>query len=147
MKKSNSKKFPIKRYNNFKSYYNLESREVHSFHHNLAADRTVHILGTGTVGYHTSAITVNFYELWHKRMVDILFSIQTLRLKIPMICVQREKDWLSKYEVENETEIYSQEKNNDALQTTLCKENIFVKHYPKVRPTITEEPDTTVILK
>ena len=114
-------------YDTFEHYYERNSREVFSYPHKLAEDRQVHILGTGTVAYHTNLLKIDYSEINLKFMVDIFFAIQVNRQLIPMICVDREKGWMSDYETDEETKIYTTFKRNDDSQTKLVLDHEFTK--------------------
>src|SRR5262249_36817265 len=56
----------------FKNYY--ASRAVCHFEAFLPEDRLVHILGTGTLAFHNSAINVDVAEFRMRNMADIFFG-------------------------------------------------------------------------
>lgn len=113
------------KYETFKHYYDRDSREVKVFWRKNAEDSVVHILGTGTVAYHTSILRINFYEINYPFMVDVFFAIQANRNNVPLVCIERENEWMKEYEVQEDTKIYSNFRNDDAIQTKLVLENIF----------------------
>ncbi len=70
------------------------SRLVHSFDKALAHDSLVNQLGTGTMmlkGWQMPSF--EFMET-SQRFVDLRIAIHAFRHKFPMICMEREKDWM-----------------------------------------------------
>jgi hypothetical protein len=59
---------------NFKDYYSNDSRRVLSFNYDRAKDEYVHIVGTGTIGFHTSTINVKFEDFKTPNMADVYFA-------------------------------------------------------------------------
>lgn len=68
--------------------------ERFAFHAALKEDSLVHILGTGTLAYHSDTINVSVSAFERKNMADIFFALSGQKNKIPFICIAREKRWL-----------------------------------------------------
>ncbi len=105
----------------FKRYYDEVSREILSFTSKLEEDRYVHILGTGTVAYHTSSVHFNLDNIENTHMIDIYFGKYCQFNSIPMICIAREENWLLEIETPEETRIYDTFISKDEIQTEIVK--------------------------
>ena len=73
----------------------LEGREVSHFPRALADDVVVHLLGTGTLAYHTSTLDVALGDFETSGVADLWFAISAKRQDIPMICLNRSSRWLT----------------------------------------------------
>ena len=70
---------------NFTHYYDVKSRRVISFNFDRKNDEHVHILGTGTIGFHTSTIHVRLSDFKKPNMADIFFGRLGQKQKVPFI--------------------------------------------------------------
>ena len=70
------------------------STERFSFHIALEKDALVHILGTGTIAYHSDTIKVSPFDFKEKNMADIFFGVLGQQQKVAFIAIEREKSWL-----------------------------------------------------
>ena len=59
----------------------LHQRSVYWFRDELAKDQPVHILGTGTMAYHTNLITFDWESFDYERMADLHTAVETQRKK------------------------------------------------------------------
>ncbi len=82
----------VKLSGNLDAYFN--SRKVVHFAHKLAADRPVHLLGTGTVGYHRSTLKVRRDDFERPNMADIWFGLLCQRQQVPCVALSRDAQWL-----------------------------------------------------
>jgi hypothetical protein len=101
-----------------KDYY--RDRKVMACLNTNPTNRFVHILGTGAMAFHTSAIKLSFDPDWlidYKNMGDIHFALRCQQLSIPMLCVKHDGDWLH-YQDPKET-IFDTHKNDCSKQTEL----------------------------
>lgn len=99
------------------TYYN--SRKVLHFKKWLEYDTKVHILWTGTTGFHTDTIEFNYTDCRIKNMADIRLWKKCQELWIPMICLARPNWYL--IELPADDTIYNDWKNKDAVQTWIVK--------------------------
>lgn len=74
------------------NYY--RDRKIFYFAHALAQNVGVHILGTGTVAYHTDTIKVTLDDFPRKNMTDIWFALLGQVQKVPFICLKHPKRFL-----------------------------------------------------
>ena len=100
------------------SFYN--SRIVFGFWEELEKDRKVDMIGTGTMGYHTSTIIFPLDAFKTTRMADIWSSVLCLTKGVDIYCIKRERDWLSI--LPTVQGIYETFSKNDAIQTKLVRE-------------------------
>lgn len=76
-----------------KSYY--EDRYVFPFWNKIPTDISVQIIGTGTIAFHTSTIKFSYKDLDIPNMADVFIWRFAQLLWIPMVCVGRDKHYLS----------------------------------------------------
>jgi hypothetical protein len=76
----------------FQSY--LRDRLVLSCDHGLVDDAPVHIVGTGTMAYHSSTIRVSMADLPYPNMTDIWFGMRCQKHRVPIVCLARPHQWL-----------------------------------------------------
>jgi len=69
----------------FRDYYDRSSRKVHMFSKELQEDTQVHILGTGTVGFHTSTIRVRFSDFEFPNMADSFLARLGQEQQVPFV--------------------------------------------------------------
>ena len=111
---------------NFKNYYSSHSRNVLSFNKKIEKDMNVHILGTGTIGFHTSTIKVKFEYFKTPNMADIYFGIKGQEQKIPFIV--QEHFYNEMYSIEDEKSISkSGIKKDDTKFNTSSLQNKLIK--------------------
>ncbi len=107
-----------------KGYFS-ERRIVYSFTKALEKDKIVNILGTGTIAFHTSAVSkfnINNYQ--HTGMVDILFGLYCKQENIIQIAVARPEQWLTDLNPTPEQTLYHEFKDNDSKQARYIQENL-----------------------
>jgi hypothetical protein len=97
------------------NYY--KNRKVFYFGSALQKDRYVHILGTGTVAYHTDTIRVQHKDFKIKNMADIWFGVIAQQQKVPMICIARPHHYLREEGGREQHSIYSSSQNSAEYQT------------------------------
>ena len=76
-----------------KSYFS--SRKVKHFANPLAEDCPVHLLGTGTVGYHHSTLRVRPDDFEKPNMADVWFALLCQQQGVPRVAVARKGRWLA----------------------------------------------------
>lgn len=75
------------------SYFS--SRRVKHFARKLDADCPVHLLGTGTVGYHPSTVRVRCDDFERPNMADVWFGLLCQQQRVPRVAIARRERWLS----------------------------------------------------
>lgn len=96
----------------FKDYYSIHSRKVCHFNEYIEKDTTVHIIGTGTLGFHTSTIEVKFKDFITPNMADIYFARLGQNQKVKFI-IQKH----------NSNVMYSLEDNSSISKSGINKDN------------------------
>jgi glycosyltransferase involved in cell wall biosynthesis len=101
----------------FASYYDLESREVHSYRLDLLEDRPVHILGTGTVTYDRSVLGPGFRDFGAPRMADIWLALYAKKRDVPLVCAAHDRGLLRDLDAASLDSLYESGVRDDTLQT------------------------------
>jgi len=81
--------------------------------------RSVHLLGTGCVAYHSSTIRVRFEDFEVSNMADIWLALLCQQQKIPMVCIARPSNWLD--HLESPWTIYEKFRNQEQVQVEALK--------------------------
>lgn len=108
------------------SYYG--SRKVYHFCHALGRNKAMHVLGTGTVGYHADTINVSSKDFKHPNMADIWFAKLGQEQEIPFIAIKRSAGWLRSISPKGQSiHAHSRKKqhsgrNTGEMQTKIVKE-------------------------
>ncbi|MFH1728363.1 MAG: hypothetical protein ABIA04_08095 [Pseudomonadota bacterium] len=110
----------------FDGYYS-EKRQVRHFTQSYKKDRSVHILGTGTLAYYADTFKSIDFACFNKKqaMSDIWLSIYAKRNNIKLISIKRKKDnWLKPLNHKDEALFDLNKKIEDYIN------NVFSKHFP-----------------
>lgn len=91
--------------------YHRDRDTIH-YREQLNTDRPVHLLGTGTLAYHTDTIRFTSRDCEVPNMADIWTAVKAQRSQVGMICVARNGNWL---------------RSNPAVNH---RESIFERHHP-----------------
>jgi hypothetical protein len=83
-----------------RGYYVPEDRGVLRFPVEQAADRCVHVLGTGTVAYHTSGIRLRRRDFQARNMADVWLAAQAQVQRVPLVAIARPRGWVRQSEHE-----------------------------------------------
>jgi hypothetical protein len=111
---------------NFKDYYNNQSRRVLSFNYERPNDEYVHIVGTGTIGFHTSTINVKLEDFKTPNMADVYFAKLGQEQKIPFIVQKHNKGEM--HNIKNSISISGSGMNKDKTKfDTSSIQNEIVK--------------------
>lgn len=73
-------------------YY--QNRKICHFCKAMKADRPVHLLGTGTLAYHTDTMQMCIEEFKKPNMADIWFALKAQQEEVGLMCVARPGGWL-----------------------------------------------------
>ncbi len=99
----------------FENYF--KNRTVYHFKNKLERDVVVNQLGTGTVGFHTSLIRPNLEEFYDVGMADVFMAVIAKKNNIPLICIDRDENWMSAMEEDEGGNLYHEFRKNDSKQT------------------------------
>lgn len=95
-----------------------QDRDVHLFWEGLAQDKTVHILGSGTLAYHRDALRLAREDFRSTGMADIWLAITAKQQHVPLIAMQREPGWLRQIpQADEQLSLYARFRDDDTRQT------------------------------
>ncbi len=101
--------------------YFSKNRTVYSFKHALSDPKQVNALGTGTVAFHTSTITLPNNIEDAQGMVDIWLAIAAKKQDIAMYAIPREAGWMKAIAQENNVNLYDEFVEDDTRQTEMLR--------------------------
>lgn len=103
--------------------YFSPNRKVFSFKHALAADEPVHLLGTGTVAFHSSSLRPTLDMFPSTGMADVWMAIAAKRMGVRMVAVRRPAGWLRPitFAGESDPTLFDEFRENDDAQTVALK--------------------------
>jgi hypothetical protein len=100
------------------NYY--RDRATLHFRKRLRVDTPVHILGTGTLCFHTAMTKFSLNWLEHNGSSDITVSLELEQQGVPRICVARKAKWLTPFEeTQPQLTLYGQGIKNPVIATEL----------------------------
>lgn len=97
-----------------------KGRSVFHFKDELEGDRFVALLGTGTVAYHTSTLTVDHTKYESLGVADLWFAAQAKDKQVPLVSVARPQNWLRPLEHQGPT-IFAATSRDDSAETVLAR--------------------------
>lgn len=100
--------------------------ETWHFAAKLHAPQTVHLLGTGTLAYHTDLIRFDSDDFEYANVADLIVATSLERRGIPRIAIARQANWLRQLPVKES--IYGKRGRYAALQNQLS--NSIVWSFP-----------------
>lgn len=115
----------------------FKNRKVMPFCMKLAADTPCHILGTGTLFYHSSAVSISVEDFKSANNADLWFAIKAQEQRIPMICIARKPAWLienQELKLKKLPSIYLSNVNDGSLQTEIVNQISWTCHQPPPLP-------------
>lgn len=71
-----------------------KSRRLWHYQKRVRIDKHVHLLGTGTVAYHTSTAKLCVADFPLPNMADAWLALEMQRQNVPMVCVAHPENWL-----------------------------------------------------
>lgn len=102
--------------------YFSDRRVVYNFTKKLECNKTVNILGTGTLGFHTDAFKhFRLSDFSKSGMADLFFAILCKNNHIPLIAIARHEGWLIDMNPSPEDTLYHEFKNDDSEQSKIIK--------------------------
>lgn len=116
------------------SYYH--SRRVFHFSRALAQAIQVHVLGTGTVAFHTSAIRVTPADFPYPNMADVWLAIQGQKQGVPFLCVPRKNAWLKDSNAPESIFNNSMKKSGTRLDTATKQTQVVLENGPWRMPSL-----------
>lgn len=99
--------------------YFSAGRTVFSFKHARASFDQVHLLGTGTTGFHSSCIRPNLSMFPSTGMADVWMAIQANMRDVKMFSIPRGPGWLTPitFHGHKEETLFDEFRSNDTMQT------------------------------
>ena len=76
------------------NYYDPSSRSALHFQSAMKTDKTVHVLGTNAVVYHSSCVTLRWDDFMFRNMADIFLARYSQEHRVPMIAINRPWRWV-----------------------------------------------------
>lgn len=108
-------RFPIQ------NYYRAAIRRYYCLRR-LAHDVPVHVLGTGCMGFHTSALKLSMEDFPSKNMADVHMAVALRRQGTGAICLKHAANWIQHLPIEHVSSIYNLHKDDCAEQTRRINE-------------------------
>lgn len=105
----------------FVRFHDGSSRRTMVFWHELAADRLVHALGTGTVAYHTGTLRFGLDGVDSTGMIDLWLARAAQAQGVPMIALGRGRRWLRPMEEFRAGSIYEEGRQDDRRETEFVR--------------------------
>jgi hypothetical protein len=96
-----------------KDYF--ECRSVYGFSDRLERDIFVDMVGVGVCGFHSSTLKPNPQDFPIPYCRDLQFSILAKKNSVPIVCLQRPKEWIRPLQTEGDT-VYELTKTHEALK-------------------------------
>lgn len=124
-------------------YYCSRVAHVHVLSAN-PRDQLVHVLGTGTVAYHTDTLELSPAHFPRPNMADPQLAVLAKRCGVSMVAVERPENWLRALVVDGPT-IFGEFKKsrNDDLQTALIQAEAPWPTLPPIDGASSEQPRIT----
>lgn len=99
------------------------NRTVLGFRHGLVADRSVHLLGTGTVAFHRDTLALTYSDFGEPGMADLWLAIAAKRQGVPLRCIARGPGWLRPLGEAGQPSLYGEYARaaGDEVQTGLAR--------------------------
>ncbi|WP_376695207.1 glycosyltransferase [Wenzhouxiangella sp. EGI_FJ10305] len=108
-------------------YYHQNQRRVWHFRNGLSADRFCHVLGTGTVAYHSEHVRISRHDFAYRNMADIWLARIAANRDIGLVGCARPHNWLRQLDTDGHS-IYEHSTgaieactNTGEIQTAILK--------------------------
>lgn len=115
----------------FEPYHDGRSRITNTFYLALKEDELVHVLGTGTTGYHVSTLDFTLDDIGSTGMVDLWLAAAAKDQSVPMVSIARGRGWLVENKALPSGSLYEEYRSNDEPQTKFVLENQLNQAIPK----------------
>jgi len=103
------------------NFYNSAQKKKYALNAALEKDAPVHIIGTGTLAYHTDAIRLKLSVFKTIGGVDAWLAIAAQQMKVPMITIARPINWLTTPKRNISDSIFAQRRRFDEAITPEIK--------------------------
>lgn len=103
------------------SYLDRSTRRVDGFAQALSEDKHCHVLGTGTLAYHTQTMRVCDEDFETTGMADIWFAIHAKGAGVPLVSVARSAKFLRPIGGQTTNTLYDEFLGRDRTQTQLVR--------------------------
>lgn len=115
----------------FDRYHADGARSVLHFTHRLMRNRRVHVLGTGTLAFHTATVSVALDDFKSPNMADLWLAQWLHARAIPAVAIARPEQWLQALPVRRRT-IYDASSSADgsAFDTALAQDAVAAAMAP-----------------
>lgn len=107
------------------------SRRLTHFSRGLDTDEVVHVLSTGSLGFHTSALALERADFRQPNMADLWLALVAQRQRVPLVCLRRPARWLVEIPALPGDSIYAEARRRAARGTTVETE-LVCSHTPWV---------------
>lgn len=100
----------------------FHGRDVRVFWEGYDTDKTVNVLGTGTLAWHSDTLKLSLEDFPSQGMADVWFAITAKAQGVPLVCLARPKDWLHQIPLAQPEEcLYERYKDSDQRQTDAAR--------------------------
>tara|TARA_B100000767_G_C19777937_1_gene543820 strand:+ start:3377 stop:7633 length:4257 start_codon:yes stop_codon:yes gene_type:complete len=96
-----------------------EVRRSHVFSHQHSSFNFVNVIGTGTMGFHSSVGRPDIDSMNSLRMVDLHVAVWAQKNNVPMYTMPREKNWMKEFEDLGNERIWQQANSDLELQNEM----------------------------
>jgi len=107
--------------------YLLDKKTFHFIRH-CPFDAVVDELGTGTIGFHSSAIRLDPRRWQHMNMVDLMVCLEAVAQGVPRIVVRHPPEFLLPIAEAQQDSVFERTRKDDSIQTRLVQ--AAMAHYP-----------------
>ena len=110
-----------------RDYYKKAQRHVWHFRNGLPSDRFCHVLGTGTIAYHSEYLDISRYDFPYRNMADAWLAKLAVDRGVGLVGCSRPHNWIRQLDTSGES-IYLHSagnrdgcKNTGKIQTTILR--------------------------
>jgi FkbM family methyltransferase len=96
-----------------------KGRRVFHFKEEQLTDRCVQLVGTGTLAFHASTMSVDYTSFESTGVADLWFAVRAREQNVALISLARPNNWLKPLEHQGET-IFAAASRDDAKETALA---------------------------
>lgn len=100
----------------------VKERKLLPFRLGLDFDACVDELGTGTIAFHSSALTLEHRQWRHPNMSDLHLMIDAVRQEVPRIAIRRAAGFAHPIRQNQPDSLYRESQQDDSVQTALLRE-------------------------
>ena len=100
------------------SFYN-DCCNYYHYAQNVSSDTSIHVGGTGVMGFHTDALKLKLSNFVYSNMSDVIVAITAKHQGIRIVVAEQDANWMSEIKMINDESIFEYARKNDTLQTQL----------------------------